>query len=154
MVTWLQNAQVVTLPVHHANSPSFYLQFFTLPKPSLVLPFELRGFNGKVNVYYRGNTDPERWGCHFLKVPFDHHDFEGFPVFQADMEFSGEGCAAVMGWVQLVTVHDFTTNKQSASVDQSPIFWKADHPFYEFGYKADVFRYPWSRIPHVLMSDG
>ena len=34
--------------------------------PSLVVPFQLRGFTGEVKVYYEENTDSERWGCHFL----------------------------------------------------------------------------------------
>jgi hypothetical protein len=67
-------------------------------------PFELRGAAGSVNVSFRENEDPERWGYGVLGVEWPIELATGLPVLTARTECALEGYAAVMGWVQVVRI--------------------------------------------------
>lgn len=114
---------------------------------NIVIPFHLRGIDGVVSVDYRANTDSSQWGFDWLHLPFDHKLTQGFPVFRASVEYKAAGYQAFMGWIQIVTVHDFDTGNVNISIDQAPIFWGADSPFCDFGYKPTLFDAPGPNPP-------
>ncbi len=115
----------------------------------LTLPFRLRGAEGRVNVEYGTNHDPSRWGFDLLGLPFDLKAFEGFPVFDASVDYPTPGYRAVMGWVQLVTVTDTKTGVTDTTVDQLPLFRDLEVPFMAFGAPATAFDAPGPNPPRT-----
>jgi hypothetical protein len=111
------------------------------------LSFKLRGYNGRVIVKYGINVDAALLGFKLFNLPFPYQNVHGFPVIQADVEFDGIGYQAYMGWIQLITVHDFNTDQKRTSIDQAPVFWDTDHPFAAFGYKPTLFDAPGPNPP-------
>jgi hypothetical protein len=114
-------------------------------EPALVLPFRLRGYDGRVSVFYGVNRHPARWGFQHLGLPFDIALTGGFPVCRAVVDYAGEGYHAVMGWIQVVTVTDATGVR--ASVDDFPMHRGLETPFAEFGERPTLFDAPGPNPP-------
>lgn len=115
----------------------------------LRIPFRLRGEAGAVSVSYGVNTDPEYWGFGLFDVPFDLALIHGFPVVHATIDFPAPGYRALMGWIQVVTVEEWSPVETWASVDVYPIHWQADTPFAEFGYLPEFFDAPGPNPPRA-----
>ncbi|MGH2588771.1 MAG: hypothetical protein ACRDJE_27935 [Dehalococcoidia bacterium] len=97
-------------------------------------------------MFYHVNADPAYWGFGLLSLPFDISLTEGFPVFQAVIDYSGAGYHAGMGWVQIVTVTG-PGGRVRSSVDVAPIFRDIDYPFAEFGHLPTLFDAPGPNPP-------
>jgi hypothetical protein len=128
-----------------ANNWSFY------DKPTELVPFSLRGYNGKVAVYYGSNDDPQKVGYDFLAGSnFDFNMCCGYPVIHARIEqYEGSGIRTFLGWLQIVTgvrshAHDpkKAQTATSVSVDICPTMRESDIPFYSFGSLPQVFDAP------------
>jgi hypothetical protein len=118
------------------NNWSFY------DKPAGLIPFNLRGYNGKVAVYYGSNDDPQKVGYDFLVgANFDFKVCCGYPIVHARIEqFEGSGIRTFLGWIQIVTGvrlrrHDPEKHQTetSVSVDICPTLRESDLPYYSFG---------------------
>jgi hypothetical protein len=110
-----------------------------------VLPFRVRGYDGRVSVFYETNHDPARWGFQHLDLPFDIALAGGFPVCRAVVDYAGDGYHAVMGWIQVVTVTN--AGGARASVDVFPMHRESDTPFAEFGERPTLFDAPGPNPP-------
>lgn len=111
-------------------------------EPQLSIPFHLRGYDGRVAVYYEANTDPARTGFDALHLPFDLALTLGYPTLRATVEYAGTGYRAYMGWIQLITNRDPATGACEVSVDLPPIAHGTDIPFAEFGPAPTFFDAP------------
>ena len=111
-------------------------------KPTLTLPFHLRGYDGMVRVYYAANNAPDAWGFDLLNLPFPLDEARGYPVLQAEIKYGAAGYRAFMGWIQLITNRDPATGAAETSMDQAPIFQGVDSPFAEFGAAPTFFDAP------------
>lgn len=144
--------QRVALAVLVASSGCATVQA-TLPagdfSQRLTLPFRLRGGDGRVTVRYGTNHDAKRWGFDLLGLPFDLKSIEGFPVFEASVDYPTAGYRGVMGWVQLVTVTDTKTGVAETTVDQLPIFRDLEVPFMALGAPATAFDAPGPNPPRT-----
>jgi hypothetical protein len=98
---------------------------------------------------YGTNHDSSRWGFDLLESPLDLKTFEGFPVFEAAVEYPVPGYRAVMGWVQLVTVRDARTGATETTVDQLPLFRDMEMPFMALGAPATAFDAPGPNPPRT-----
>jgi hypothetical protein len=84
-------------------------------------PFRLRGAQGSVSVSFQANDDPERWGYGTLGLPWPSDLAQELAVLEARPEFSLEGYAAVMGWVQVVRINVLESSRPLADgVDKAP----------------------------------
>jgi hypothetical protein len=119
----------------------------TSDQPALVLPFRLRGFAGVVEVFYDTNRDAAHWGFELLNLPFASALTEGFPVCRAEVGYAGPGYRATMGWIQIVTVRDAATGRESSSLDLLPIMEEAASPFATFGHAPTLFDAPGPNPP-------
>jgi hypothetical protein len=108
----------------------------------LVVPFELRGLVGRVEVTLAPNEDPRRWGFHLLGLDLALDHLRGFPVLQATIAFPGEGYAAVMGWVQLVRYTASDEPEPVVEVDMAPQLREARTPYVVFGMVPTFFDAP------------
>ena len=81
------------------NNWSFY------DNVTALIPFNLKGKNGKVSVYYGVNDDPIKVGFDVLPgIPFDINVSRGYPVINARIEdYAGSGYRMFCGWIQIVT---------------------------------------------------
>ena len=70
-----------------------------------LIPFNLKGYNGKVSVYYGVNDDPIKVGFNSLPgIPFDIQLSRGYPIIHARIEtYAGSGYRMFCGWIQIVT---------------------------------------------------
>lgn len=116
--------------------------------PALVLPFRLRGHEGRVTVAYGVNRDPARWGFGLFDLPFDPALVVGFPVCAARVDYPGEGYLAAMGWVQVVTVEP-AGEPAWAAIDVAPMHWGVDTPFAVFGSSPAFFDAPGPNPPRA-----
>ena len=116
-------------------------------QPTLTLPFDLRGYSGKVTVFYGVNEDPEYWGFGFLNLPFPLEFIKGFPVCEARIDYEGQGYTATMGWIQLITVKDRATSETWVAIDQMPNQDGIDVPFTPFGHLPTMFDAPGPNPP-------
>ena len=73
-------------------------------KAAAVIPFNLRGFDGSVAVYYGVNDDPAKAGFDFLAgLNFDINLCLGYPVIHARIEsYAGTGYRTFCGWLQVL----------------------------------------------------
>ncbi len=110
----------------------------SLGQTTLTLPFQLRGYAGRVVVNYAVNQDPRRWGFYL----FDMTGAAGYPVCQATVEYEGAGYHAVVGWIQLVTIHETQDAHARTFVDTYPMFEPIDTPFAAFGYLPTLYDIP------------
>jgi hypothetical protein len=116
-----------------------------------IIPFNRRGYHGKIAVYYGTNDDPAKIGYDFLGgASFDYNLCRGYPVLQACIEqYEGWGVRAFFGWVQIVTsIYATSHGPQKApaetfvSVDICPSLSESDIPFYSFGSLPQFFDAP------------
>jgi hypothetical protein len=122
-----------------------------LDNPSAVIPFQLRGCDGRIAVYYGVNTDPVKAGFDFLAgLNFDVDLCRGYPVVHARIEdYSGSGYRTICGWIQLVTRKDQDSTDPaqartttSVSIDVAPAFQELNLPFACFGNLPQFFDAP------------
>jgi hypothetical protein len=119
--------------------------------PSARIPFQLRGCDGKLAVYYGTNTDPVKAGFDFLAgLNFDANLCLGYPVIHARVEdYAGSGYRTIFGWIQLVTRMDQDSidpaqarTTISTSIDIAPAFQELNLPFVCFGNLPQFFDAP------------
>lgn len=111
-------------------------------KPSLLVPFHLRGHAGRVVVRYEVNDDPIALGHDLCAVGFDAETFLGFPVIEARVEYEGRGYRAVFGWVQFITHLWVGRDEREVSVDLWPFLADIDNPMVVYGYLPTLFDAP------------
>ena len=143
---------------HTRASPSAWRRPCSSPRwPSsveerLVLPFELRGFEGSVHVQAGVNDDPHRWGFQFLGLDFGEGSerARGFPVIEATVRFGAEGYSAELGWIQLVA--QSTPGKPDVNLlcDAPPNMRSLQMPFMSFGMRPALFDAPADDAEHDL----
>jgi hypothetical protein len=116
-----------------------------------LIPFKLKGYNGKVSAYYEVNDDPIRVGFDSLPgIPFDIHLSRGYPVIHARIEnYEGSGYRLFCGWIQIVTsVYRDSYDPKLArsetfiSTDTAPAFDETGIPFAAYGYLPQLFDAP------------
>jgi hypothetical protein len=116
-----------------------------------LIPFSLKGYSGKVAVYYATNDDPITVGYDSLPgIPFNISLSRGYPVIHARIEaFGGTGYRMFFGWIQIVTSvyrksHDQKTasTKTFVSVDIAPAFQDSGIPFAAYGVLPQLFDAP------------
>src|SRR5690349_5699355 len=73
---------------------------------SAVVPFDLRGITGWVEVSIESNGNPSELGCGLLDDRVDADTAAGFPVCTATIRYERHGYAAALGWIQLVRSTD------------------------------------------------
>ena len=55
-------------------------------QPALSLPFHLRGYDGRVSVFYGVSRDPRATGFDLLNLPFDLALTLGYPTLRATID--------------------------------------------------------------------
>ncbi len=127
------------------NNWSFY------DNVTALIPFNLKGKNGKVSVYYGVNDDPIKVGFDALPgIPFDINVSRGYPVINARIEdYAGSGYRMFCGWIQIVTSvyldardSQNTRSETFISADIAPCFAENDSPFATYGYLPQLFDAP------------
>lgn len=116
--------------------------------PVTVLGFQSRGRPGRVLACYGVNDDPTRWGYPLLGLDALIEVSAGFPVLQADVEYDAEGYAAIMGWIQVVRMHDHDRDEHTILIDKAPQLAGLDLPYMTFGIRPALFDAP-SRQGHL-----
>jgi hypothetical protein len=120
-------------------------------KVTALIPFTLKGYDGKVAVYYGVNDDPIRVGFDSLTgLNFDIDLCRGYPVIHARIKsYEGSGYRTFCGWIQVVTsVYLDSHERKNAqaetfvSVDVAPVFHDSDIPFASFGNCPQLFDAP------------
>ena len=111
-------------------------------QPALSLPFHLRGYDGRVSVFYGVSRDPRATGFDLLNLPFDLALTLGYPTLRATIAYDAPGYRGYMGWIQLITNRDPANGAASASVDLLPIQAGGDFPFVPFGIAPAFFDAP------------
>jgi hypothetical protein len=107
----------------------------------LTLPFESHGHKGRVHVAYGAVTDSDRLGFNMLGVGLQPHQPVGYPVVKADIDFDGDGCSALFGWVQVI--HNTAWPPELAEeVDLPPFLLGSNTPMMYFGYLPTMFDAP------------
>ena len=106
----------------------------------LMLPFELRGHEGRVLVELSPNSDPVGLGHPLVAKDFDAHRFTGFPVLHASIDYAGSGLLAAMGWLQIIRHFD-ARGETGFAVDRFPL-GPEDSPLYAYGYLPTFFDAP------------
>lgn len=107
---------------------------------SIVVPFELRDFDGLVTVDVTVNEDAGRWGYDVLgRFPMEQP--RGFPVARATVDYPAEGYRAAMGWIQLV-YHGEDPENPEVLVDLTPQHADAGTPYAFWGFSPTFFDAP------------
>ena len=106
------------------------------------IPFELSGKAGEVVVSYGENDDPRRWGYDLLGLDFPWEVSRGFPVLRADVTYEGDGYAAVLGWVQVVSMSVAGEAAPKMMVDVAPQLIGSGFPYVSFGVEPTMFDAP------------
>lgn len=116
-----------------------------------LIPFNLKGVNGTVSVYYGVNDDPVKVGFDALPgIRFNIDLCHGYPIIHARIEdYEGSGYRMFCGWIQIVTsVYVDARDSQNArsetfvSADVAPAFDANDMPFATYGYLPQLFDAP------------
>jgi hypothetical protein len=117
-------------------------------------PFTLRGSAGAVTASYGPNDDPERWGYGILELPWPTDLARGLPVLEAQVDVALDGYAAVLGWIQVVSIRvsemstPLVEGAESAPpgehrwVDGPPQLRGLGVPFLSFGVRPTLFDAP------------
>jgi len=120
-------------------------------KTAEVIPFNLRGYDGKVAVYYGVNDDPVRAGMDSIPGLNNVLDMTyGYPVIHARIqEYEGSGYRTFCGWLQVITsvyIDEQNGKRVEAnkifSVDIAPTFNESDLPFFSSGFMPELFDAP------------
>jgi hypothetical protein len=120
-------------------------------RETATIPFWLKGYDGRVSVYYGVNEDPVKVGFDSLPgLNFDIDMCRGYPVMQARIEnYEGSGYRTFCGWIQVVTnTYLDSHNREKAkpetfvSLDIGPAFQESDIPFASFGNLPQFFDAP------------
>lgn len=120
-------------------------------KAAEIIPFNLKGYNGKVSVYYGVNDDPIKVG--FDSLPGIHFNINlccGYPIIHARIDnYAGSGYRMFCGWVQIITsVYLDSRDSRKArsetfvSDDSAPAFQEIEFPFASYGYLPQLFDAP------------
>ena len=105
------------------------------------IPFNLKGVEGRVDVTYEANSQPESIGC--------RPEALGFPMCTATVQYPMRGYDSLMGWVQLVRSDDNASRGEQFEIDPLAPLGDLPHPFCWLGINPTLFDAP-SRSP---MSD-
>jgi hypothetical protein len=105
-------------------------------------PFELSGRAGEAVVSYGRNDDPARWGYDLLGLDFPWEVARGFPVLRADISYAADGYAAVLGWMQVVSMSVAGEAEARAMVDVPPQLIGSGFPYACFGVEPTMFDAP------------
>ena len=76
------------------------------------IPFNLKGVEGRVDVTYEANSQPESIGC--------RPEALGFPMCTATVQYPMRGYDSLMGWVQLVRSDDNASRGEQFESTRSP----------------------------------
>jgi hypothetical protein len=115
------------------------------------IPFSLKGYSGKVSVFYGVNDDPTKVGFDSLSgLNFDIDRSRGYPVMHARIEsYEGSGYRTFCGWLQIVTNVYFDSHDREksmpetyVSMDVAPAFQESDIPFASYGHLPQLFDAP------------
>lgn len=115
------------------------------------IPFNLKGYNGNVVVYYGINNDSLKAGFDSLPgLNFDINLSLGYPAMHARIEgYEGTGYRTICGWLQIVTnTYLDSQNRGTAktetfiSADVIPSLQEFDIPFASFGNLPQLFDAP------------
>ncbi len=93
-------------------------------------------------VSYGENDDPPRWGYDLLGLDFAWEVSRGFPVLRADVTYEGDGYAAVLGWVQVVSMSVAGEAAPRVMVDVAPQLIGSGFPYVSFGVEPTMFDAP------------
>jgi hypothetical protein len=105
-------------------------------------PFRLRGADGVVRVSLTRNDEPARWGWRLLGLDVPLEYIVGFPVIKATVDFSAEGYAAVLGWVQVVRYEATDEPETVVLADVAPQLQGLGMPYVAFGVLPTYFDSP------------
>lgn len=100
---------------------------------NLTLPFQARGHHGEVRVSLVRNDEPHSLGC--------DDSARDFPVCTADVNFSGRGYTAVLGWVQFVG-EAMSSADRPFLLDPLQLFEGVDTPYGWHGLAPTLFDAP------------
>jgi hypothetical protein len=101
----------------------------------LTIPFEVRNGSGQVIVTVEVLTDPTTVG--------QVSDAAGFPVCRASVDFSLNGYAGLLGWVQLVGTKTDSQSERAFEIDPLEVFDGLEIPFAFYGLKPSLFDAPY-----------
>ena len=108
---------------------------------SVEIPFVARGVSGRALIRYGVNDDPPRWGYRLVGLPFDIECARGCPVLEAAVDYSAEGYAAQLGWIQIIRYGD-PRGAEAAIVDAAPQLADAGIPWAAWGVRPTLFDAP------------
>lgn len=109
-----------------------------------IIPFRLRGLDGRVEIGYSTNDDPRRWGYPLLEsaLGFSSERAEGFPVVSAQVAYPGEGYVSCMGWIQIVRWREAGNAEEQVIVDKPPQLSDESFPYCFWGLAPSFFDAP------------
>jgi hypothetical protein len=110
------------------------------------IDFSLRDKPGSIRITCQRNNDPIRWGLSLVLGSDEVANAAlGFPVCVAEIEFSGEGYEAALGWLQLVREQIKGEPRADFELDPLRLFTGLPMPFAWFGIKPTLFDAPLRR---------
>jgi len=107
-----------------------------------VVPFNLRGVTGRVEVVVEPNRKPTELGCALLDDRIEADAALGFPVCTATIHYERSGYAAALGWIQLVRSTDGESHGEAFELDPLALLRGVDTPYAFFGVKPVLFDAP------------
>lgn len=119
-----------------------FVRWENLPMDQQTYPFRLSGLDGEVVVQYGPNADPARWGYDLLGRDFPSTVAKGFPVLRADVTYEGDGYAATLGWLQVVSMTVAAEREPRTMVDVPPQLIATGFPYISFGIEPTMFDAP------------
>ena len=109
---------------------------------STVVPFNLRGLTGRIDISIESNEHPSELGCGLLDDHVDADNAIGFPVCTATIHYERRGYAAALGWIQLVRSTDGESDGEEFELDPLALLRGVDTPYAFFGVKPALFDAP------------
>jgi hypothetical protein len=116
------------------------------------MAFSLRDIDGRVDIAYGINDDPARWGFQLFGDDWDSEVARGFPVVEARLTYPAEGYAAILGWIQVVSLiakDDPAAETEWIVPDVAPQYREANMPYLAFGIEPVLFDAPANDAPNV-----
>lgn len=107
----------------------------------LTIPFEVRNGSGEVTVTLDVLTDPTTFG--------EVSDAAEFPICRASVDFSLDGYAGLLGWVQLVGTKTDSQSERAFEIDPLEVFYGLEMPFAFYGLNPSLFDAPYRSDPTV-----
>jgi hypothetical protein len=116
------------------------------------LRFRLRERDGRARIRYGRNDDPMRWGYGLLGFTSEQIEVaRGYPVIEAKVEYSAEGYAAILSWIQVVRYWVADQEQPTVIVDVAPQMRDSGVPYFSWGIQPTLFDAPaFGREPDVV----